>query len=227
MAIQTISQEDLEKIDPLLQFDHPRFALQKLKKIMDRVGVHTFLRGPKYGNDRDLFIGCFFAFYPRRVQGREWFIQKPERFPDIELASYTDRPLRDKPCDVVHVEITSIPEKIEIFEEALKSLANHKLGKLYQKDDQLVLLIFINNKHAPMWAKKFSSFFETSDDRFGQVFAIYFLDQNPTDIFVYEVDSLRPGGSNEVFRLSEEMNKVMLPNPYHDRFAKKISDLGK
>lgn len=223
MPIQLITQSELDQTDPLLQFDHPKFVLDKLTKRMKKVGVQAFLRGPGHGDDRDLFIGSLFSFYPRRVQAREWFIQKPEQFPDLELASFSNRSLLDKPCDVLHVEITTIIESIPTFEAALESLKTHKLSKLYQEDKQLALLIFINNRNAPKWAREFCKFFGSSKDRFGQVFAIYLLDQNQEDIYVYEVDSLRPVGSTEVFKLSEELKREMLPNPFHDRFARKIS----
>ncbi len=222
MQIQIITQSELSKVDPVLQSDHPKFLLEKLIKIIDMEGAKTLLRSPIHGNNRDLLIGALFAFYARKISSREWFIQKPEKFPDIELSAFSDRPLADKPLDTVGVEITSIPEKPNTFEEALAILAEGKLSKLYQRDIRPALLVFINNTHAPAWAKQFSEFFQRSNDRFGQVFAIYLLEVNPTDSFVYEVDSLRPTGENYVFKLNEELARKFIAHPMHERFARKI-----
>lgn len=223
MQIQVISQTDVDSVDPTLQFVHPRLLLEKLTRIMKEVGSHTFLTGTKHGDDRDLLIGCLFSFFPRRVLGREWFIQKPYRFPDLELVSFTERQIMDKPLDCVSVEITTIVESIQTFDEAVESLKQHKLAKVYQEDKSVVLLIFINNRQAPAWSKGLSSFFESSKDKFGQVFAIYLMDVNSVDSFVFEVDCLRPGGVYEVFKLSEEINTELIPNQYFERFARKIS----
>ena len=222
MQINRISQEELDQIDPLIRHDHPRFVLQKLNKIIKSVGVRRFLHSPEYGNERDLYIGSMFAFYVRRIQQREQFLQKPKVFPDVEISAFSDRKILDRPLDNAHVEITSIPERATSYEEALKIVRESKLDKIYQPDKELVLLIFINNKQAPMWVKRLSEFFQNSGDGFGQVYALYLLSVNPMDSFVYEVDSLRPIGSTEVLRLNEEIRRPMISHPYLEKFAKKL-----
>jgi hypothetical protein len=223
MPIKTISEKDLDIVDPLIRHDHPRFVLQELNKIIKSVGNRKFLHSPEYGNERDLFIGSMFAFYVRKIQQREQFIQKPKEFPDVEISAFSDRKISDRPLDNAHVEITSIPEGATSFNEALKIIQDSKLDKIYQPDKELVLLIFINNKHAPLWAKGLSDFFQSSNDGFGQVYALYLLGVNPKDSFVYEVDSLRPAGSAEILRLSEEIRKQMIQHPYLERFARRLS----
>lgn len=221
-TLKSLTKEELDKLDPLLRHDHPRFVIQQIFQLIKSVGAREFLHSPKYGDERDKFIGSMFAFYVRKIQNREQYVQKPKDFPDIEISSFSDRKIKEKPFDNAHVEITSVPESSVTFDDALKIVKDSKLNKLYERDKALVLLIFINNEHAPSWIKQFSNYFLNSTDGFGEVYAIYLRDFNTVDAIVYEVDSLRPYGSAEVLKLNEEMVKSETLHPYIERFGRKL-----
>lgn len=221
-TLKSLTKEELDKLDPLIRHDHPRFVIQQIFQLIKSIGTREFLRSPKYGGERDKFIGSMFAFYVRKIQNREQYVQKPREFPDIEISAFSDRKIRERPLDNAHVEITSVPESAVTFDDALKTVKDSKLNKLYEKDKTLVLLIFINNKYAPSWIKQFSNYFLNSTDGFGEVYAIYLRDFNTVDAIVYEVVSLRPYGTIEVLKLNEEMDKREIQHPYIERFGRKL-----
>lgn len=169
---KSLTKEELDRTDPLIRHDHPRFVIQHIFQLIRSVGTRQFLHSPKYGNERDKFIGSMFAFYVRKIQNREQYIQKPKSFPDIEISAFADREIKDRPFDNAHVEMTSVPESCVTFDDALKTVKKSKLEKIYEVDKDLALLIFINNKYAPSWIKQFSDYFLNSNDSFGQVYAI-------------------------------------------------------
>jgi len=214
----------LNSVDPSLKNLHPRYQLREIFDLVGRIGAHKFLYGAGYNRERDLLIGCMFAFYSRRIQSREWFIQRISDPPDFSLTAAADRPFRERPFDHTEIEIVQISPHVSNYSGVIKTLVSTKLDISYSRavDKDTVLLIFINNSNGPHWSDLLEKFFRDSEDAFGQVFAIYLLVGNPNEPFVYEVKSLRPGGSKEVLKLTEEVNSPLIWHPYFEKFAAKV-----
>jgi len=220
VKIRQLKQSELLKIDPNLRNDHPKSLLAEIFKIEFK----KLFYGTGFQKERDLFIGCLFAFYCRKLQNREWFIQRISDPPDFELTAPTNRKIKEKPFDHAQVEIVQITERVKSLSEAIEIIKTRKIERPYDLGRDVILLIFLNNPNGPNWSYGLADFFQQVNDKYSEIFAIYFLKGDTEDQFIYEVKSIRPQGSKETLNLREELSKKPIPHPLIDRFAAKINE---
>lgn len=216
--IRRITKEELLKIDPHLQIKHPKVVLAEIFKIEAK----KFLHGAGFQSERDLFIGCLFAFYCRKLQNREWLIQRISDPPDFNLTAVTDRPIKEKPFDYAEVEIVELTDRIKTLSEAIQIIKSRKIDRPYALNRGTVLLIFINSSQGPNWSYGFGKFFRNSGDKYSEVFAVYLLRSDSVASFIYEVKAIRPYGYKETLSLNDELRRKMIWHPLLEKFAVKV-----
>lgn len=216
--MKVLKQKEFDKLDPLLKNEHPRNVFSN---IILNINFKDLFQGTKFQKERDLFIGCLFAFYLRKLQGREWYIQRISDPPDFELIAPTNRVIKDKPFDRAEIEIVQIPERIKTLKDAIGIIKSRKIDRPYDLGEGIQLLVFINNNQGPSWLEGLINFFSDSRDKFSEIWSIYFI---PGDInnMAYEVHSLRPSGWWSVLKVEEELYRKSIPHPLLDKFMVKI-----
>lgn len=216
--IRRITKEELSKIDPNLQIKHPKVVLAEIVKIEPK----KFLHGAAFQKERDLFIGCLFAFYCRKIQNREWLIRRISDPPDFDLTAVTDRPIKEKPFDYAEVEIVELTDRIKTLSEAIQIIKSRKIDRPYALNEGTKLLIFVNNTQGPNWSYGLGKFFRKSGDKYSEVFAIYLLKVDFVDSFIYEVKAIRPYGYKEILSLNDELKREIIWHPLLKKFAVKV-----
>lgn len=220
--MKKFKKEDLSKIDPHVVNSHPKLVLNEIFNLTDKIGAKKFLHGAGFQKEHDLLIGCFFAFYCRELQGREWFIQRISDPPDFELTAPTDRAIKEKPFDHAEIEIVEIPEHIKSLSDAIEIIKSRKIDRPYDLGNDTILLIFLNNSQGPNWSYGLGRFFQNSTDKYKEVFAIYLLKVDLQNSFTYEVKGIRPYGYSKVLSLNDELKKELIPHPLLEKFGVKI-----
>lgn len=213
----------VEEFNDEIKHKHPDLLLAEIFDLIEEVGSKNFLHSPKYDSERDLFIACLFVYGVRKLQKREWFIQRNDDPPDFEVVSPTDRPIRDHPVDHAGVELVEIPAHTKDFDEALRILNKKKLSKNYLVPRGCHLLIFFNHHLGPQWSGLLKAKLENSKDNFREVWAIYLLSVTLTDSFTYIVKNLRPSNDEVLVKLKEEAFKgILYTNSLTQKLIRKV-----
>jgi hypothetical protein len=220
--MRRLTIDELTQFDTNTRFNHPNFEFRNIVDLIKKVGPKKFLESPQYDADRDMMIACMFAYAIRMLEKREWFLRRGDNPPDFEMVTTTSRKLKEKPIDFVQVEIVKVPVSFTSSNQAVEMIKKKKLSNYVIGDDN-ILLIFINHPAGPMWSGEIGQKLEIDGKSFSQVWAIYILEANAADSFIYCVRCLKPGG--EILKLSlrkEFMKGLIYPNEYIEKLGAKI-----
>lgn len=221
--MQLISQEGLEKLDPLKKSEHPDQVLVRLLSFVDSIGSVKFLTGAGYNKERDLLVAILFAYAIRKWSRREWFIQQlTDEPPDFYLISPSDRPFSERPVDRAGIEIVEI--RTGEPQEAIQIIQRTKIEN-YLPPRRTFLLIFLNTRQAVRVGLELSRWALQNPEKFrhfSEVYFLYLISFSPITTWTYRILNLFKHWY-QICVLSEEFNKgIIFPHPLIDKHQVKI-----
>lgn len=230
MTPRKIKQSMYNKLESLNKHTHPNKLLSDLKKVITKVGAKEFLKKAGLNKERELFIGCMFAYAVRMITHNETYIQEVKNDPpDFRILTLTKRVTKDKPFDIANIEMVEIPQiidKITSSEErrryAVNLINKSKLDK-YSPEKGTILLIFINSQYGheintilQQWHSSNKILFSN----YGEIFTLYLLSSTNQEIN-YIVKSITKKTTYEL-NFKNEFNKKQIPHELIDKYGVEV-----
>lgn len=220
-----ITQKEFEKRSPLEKSSHPDYMMGEVLKTVQRVGSGKFLQGAKFQKDRESFIACLFTYAVRKRLKREWYIQLiDDDPPDFRILAPSDRSIKEKPINVIGVEIVEMREST--LDLATKNLERTKLTN-YAPPSNTALLIFVNSEVLAQDLPALNLWIKNNLNKFSNFAKIYLLSldkfstANALEYTVIDAIDIRI----EKCVLKDEFGKgIIYPHPLLDKFKVEIID---